>query len=420
MPLTKVKEHKIYAYLAAFVWPFFGLFFAMFNFKASYAKNLLWIFCAFFGYTFIIASEGIDANRYRTYLERMYDRNNEPYLDLLVEPYLTANRKNTSVDVFSHTITTSVSRFTNDFRIFYGIVGFIFGYFYSRILFFVVKHLKYGKLIALAGFFLVVIALINPFWNINGYRFYTASHIFVLSVLQILYAKKRSYLWVLLLSPLVHFSFMLPVALVIVYYFIPKNIWMLVALLVTSLFFVNLTPQVVYENRDLAPKFMEKKVKSYTGEVYVESVQDSKLGLNWYVQGSQTALLFCLYIFIGIAIVKHQQLLKDPRTKSLFIFGLLLLAVANMFSSIPSMGRFYGVAALILFISFVFIIQAQPHLKLFKQLTYILIVPVMLFIVVSVRMGFDYIGLNSLFLNPFIAPFFEDSPVLIDFIKGGR
>ena len=420
MALTKVKEHKIYAYLAAFVWPFFGLFFAMFNFKASYAKNLLWIFCAFFGYTFIIASEGIDANWYRSYLERMYNRNNEPYFDLLIEPFLSANRTNTSVDVFSHIITTSVSRFTNDFRILYGIVGFVFGYFYSRILFFVVNHLKYGKIIALSGLFLVVIVLINPFWNINGFRFYTASHIFVLSVIQILYAKKRTYLWVLLLSPLVHFSFVLPVVLVIVYYFIPKNIWMLAALLVTSLFFVNLTPQAVYENRDIAPEFMQNKVKGYTSEVYTASVQVSKEGLNWYVQGSQNALLLCLYIFIGIVIFKHQQLLKDPRIKSVFVYGLLLLAVANMVSSIPSMGRFYSVAALILFISFVFIIQAQPHLKLFRQLTYILFVPVMLFVVVSVRIGFDYIGLNSLFLNPFIAPFFEDSPVLIDIIKGIR
>jgi hypothetical protein len=42
---------------------------------------------------------------------------------------------------------------------------------------------------------------------------------------------------------------------------------------------------------------------------------------------------------------------------------------------------------------------------------------VLFFVTVEVRIAFDFIGLNTLFLNPLTAPYFPDSPALIEFFK---
>jgi len=80
------KKQNIIAYATAVVWPFFALVFAMINYRSVFSKNVLWFFCAFFGYTFIISNPEMDANRYKTFLERSYAKNDMPYFDALKDP----------------------------------------------------------------------------------------------------------------------------------------------------------------------------------------------------------------------------------------------------------------------------------------------------------------------------------------------
>jgi len=109
--------------------------------------------------------------------------------------------------------------------------------------------------------------------------------------------------------------------------------------------------------------------------------------------------------------------LKDKVAQSLISFGILMLAIANIVSSIPSMGRFFSVAAFLLLTGIIYAIQQQPKGKIFKSLGYLYAIPIFFFLTVELRIGFDFIGLNSLLLNPFFAPFFPDSPALIEFFK---
>ena len=47
------------------IWPFAALIVAFKNHKQAWSKNLFWLFCIFFGYTFVIAqSGGADSDRY--------------------------------------------------------------------------------------------------------------------------------------------------------------------------------------------------------------------------------------------------------------------------------------------------------------------------------------------------------------------
>ncbi len=416
--MERIARNKtiVYAYLTAFIWPLIGMVLAVLNYKSGYAKNILWIFCAFFGYTFIVSDPYMDANRYRDALKRAHIEKNEPLLNVLTAPYVNKG-KYAGTDFYSHTITVFVSRFTDDFRVFFGFIGLIFGFFYSRNLFFIIAHIKEKKLIVLSVLLLLVTALIIPFWNINGYRYYTAAQVFLFGLLNGFFSGKRRFWIIVILSPAIHFSFFFPVAILFLYFLTGRNLWISVGFLLISLFFVNLSPEFINQNAKLAPVFMQNKVEGYSADYYVEMVSSLEVGQNWYVRGHMYALNFSLYLFIGLTVLNRRKWLVRKDVKRLFVFGVMMLAAANLVSSIPSMGRFYTVAALLLCISFILIIQNDTNLKVYKSLTYVLTVPLLIFIVVAVRIGLDYIGLNTLFLNPFLAPFFPDSPALIEFIK---
>jgi hypothetical protein len=413
---STIKANRITTYLVFLLWPFLSLILAIFNFRYGYAKNIVWLFCAFFGYTFIVSNEEMDAARYRDNLIQLHERRLEPFDEIFFGYYDKGIYSAT--EVYGQFLTLAVSRFTNDFRIFYCIIGLVFGYFFSRNIFFVLQHFQRKKLAIITITLLTAFVFIVPFWSINGYRFYTATHIFVFAVLHILTFKKYRYLFIAFLAPLTHFSFVLPLVCLLIFLFFQQFTWVYVSLLVVSIFFANLDPKVINDNAGLAPEFMQAKVTGYTAKRFVNNAQANISGSNWYVMGHLYALYSSMYLLIGYMIVKRKKYLSNSRLKSLFNFGVFLFAIANFVSSVPSMERFMAVAALVLLASFLSLIQGYKDYDLqLNRLIYLVAPLLFLFIVVEVRVGMDFVGLNTLLLNPMTAPFFPDSPVLIEFIK---
>jgi EpsG family len=417
MNTVSISKYKgLYAYITFLVWPLFAVLYAIVNVKASYTKNIIWLFCAFFGYTFIVSNPEMDANRYQEHLYRLAELRHIPFFQALIEPY--ANKGIYSgTDIYGHLITLIVSRFTNDFRILFALVGFIYGYFYSRNVFYVLEFVKNKKLKILAVSSLLLLAFILPFWNINGYRFYTAAHIFLFGALRILVERKYKYLLICFITPLVHFSFLFPLGVLLIYLLLGNRYFIYIPLLLVSLLFTDIDPATINENAALAPVFMQNKVSGYTRGEYVDFAKGIYTGMNWYVLGHIYALNVCLYLSIFYLFLKRKAYLKDDIAKSLFSFGVLFLALANFVITIPSMGRFQAVALPIIAVVFIYCIQQGVRDKWIKRFNYIFIPVTIFFLIVEIRIGFDFIGFNSLLLNPMTAPFFPDSSALIDYIK---
>ena len=62
---TKNNEKKLYAYFLFLIWPFLSILIALYEYRQKWSKNVIWLFVAFFGYTFVISNDTMDANRYR-------------------------------------------------------------------------------------------------------------------------------------------------------------------------------------------------------------------------------------------------------------------------------------------------------------------------------------------------------------------
>ncbi len=125
------------------------------------------------------------------------------------------------VDILQPMVTYLVSRFTDNPTILFTIFGLIFGYFYSRNIWYVLGKI-HGGITLVLFVFVLTFALINPIWNINGFRMWTAAQIFLYGTLPyLLEGKSKGLIWAAV-SVFVHFSFLLPLT-VLVLFFFSKN-----------------------------------------------------------------------------------------------------------------------------------------------------------------------------------------------------
>lgn len=407
------QNNNFYAYVLFILWPLLALLFAIKNYKISWAKNIIWLFVIFYGYTLVISNEGIDANSYRdAFLEA--HKANYSFSDWR-ENLFTEELGN--VDLIQSFINFILSGFTDNYNILFAVYGFIFGFFYSRNIGFLLDRVETN--LGLTG---VVIMLIYPFvigfWNINGFRFWTAAHIFIYAVLPFLIEGKKQYLWLLIICVLFHFSFALPVVVVIAYIFLGNKLNIFFYTFILTLFFTEIDLSNLREYNSLLPDILRLKTEGYLNDEYNSAYFEAKVNNNWYSIYYGKVLRWTLYITCIILYLKGKRfILKNKSLLSLFSFTLLFYSFANMALIIPSGGRFALIGNMLILSCLFFFIQIKNHEYLIKNMIVLCIPAFLLFDVVSFRLGFETIGLFTIIANPVTVLFIESKIALIDLIK---
>ncbi|MBK7107889.1 MAG: hypothetical protein IPH61_01695 [Bacteroidetes bacterium] len=180
-------------------------------------------------------------------------------------------------------ISITLSRFTNSQIALTTVYAFIFGFFYSRNLFFLIDNLKekwkYGVL-----FLMIVFSLIVPIWDINGFRMYTAAHLFIYGLLPYLFFGNKKYLWFCAFSPLVHFSFVLPVIVLFIYLLAGNHIHVYFILFILSMIFPVLNLNWFNQNfeRYLPEVFIDRTLGYRTENTVILYREGLGIGLQWY------------------------------------------------------------------------------------------------------------------------------------------
>ncbi len=275
------------------VFPFFSLITAVRSFRASWAKNIVWAFVVFYGFTFAIGKESSDndINRYVGELKEMYLK------DFSVNEFVNFFTESGEADLARTLIAIIVSRFTQSQQVLTAVYGFIFGFFFTRNLWYIFDRLK-GNLKWLSIIMLLIFFLVNPFWNINGFRFNTAAHIFIFGLLPYLVENKKKSLVFCFLSILMHFSFLLPVGILLIYLALGNRLTAYFVFFIISTFIssINITEFNTFLEDNLPEVFLERS-KKYTEEdkvIEFREVRDDETGFaasqvedaivqNWYV-----------------------------------------------------------------------------------------------------------------------------------------
>ncbi len=398
--------------LAFIVWPFLVLTESVRNYRESWAKNGIWLFSIFFGFTFV-PQEGNDSMRYILSFHEMYNADiNISQVFSLLYSYGSG-----ILDVIQPLIAFLVSRFTQDYRILFAIYGAIFGFFFSRNIWSLIMATE-GKLGTIEKILLILFALVIPLWFVNGVRFWTAAHIFIYGALQVfLYNRKNGFL-ISSISLLMHFSFILPMGILGMYMLIGNRTNLYFILFVASLFFSEIDPLSL---RDVLlnylPDFLHARVFDYTSEDLIETFREIEAQNNWYVGWHNSAIKIGITLLLIGIFFTGRTYWKEKEVVSLFSFSLLFGSMANVIGSISSLGRFVTVFYMFAIAGiFMYYIRASAQHST-RKLFYLLTPLFMLFFVVAIRIGFDNTGLFAVISNPIFAPLSLNEIALIDLIK---
>ncbi len=405
----KNKEHSFYAILLFLIWPFLSLILAIKEYKSNWAKNVVWVFTAFFAYS-KVAPFGIytDAVGYRMKFVAMTRTGTfeSVFTGLFTE----------KADAFEPLLSFIVSRFTEDYKIYFMIIGLFYGYFFSRNIWFFFER-KISKFRYVDIIILLTLSLIIPMWNLGGFRFWLASHIFIYGVLNYIYKKDTKYILLILSAFLVHFSFAIPIGVFLIYRFFGNRTNFYFIFFIVSIFLTGLSGETLRTQSDILPDVYKNRVDGYTNEEYIDKIKTSQSATNWYVSFSRYVLKYVSYLFLIIIFLKGKYQLLTREQRSLFSFVLLFYGIANFLSPFSSASRFLTPAGLFTF-TFIFLyLQDMIISRILDK--YILIVSpfLLVFIIVAFRKGFDWFGLSTIFGNPLIVFFLEEQLPLIDYIK---
>ena len=395
------------------------------NIRALWARNVFWAFVVFYGATFAVAAEDSkskdiqsDIHRYREQVEDLY------IMELDYNGIKKLYAENDDVDVLKLTIAIFVSRFTQSQQVLTIIYAIIYGFFLSRNLWFVFQQLR-GKLKPSVKFLLGVLFLIIPMWFINGFRFWTASHIFIYGSFIYLLNRRKIGILVAASSILVHFSYMFPVGALLLFVFIRNRLLILFIFYLISLLFsqINLQGFNAFLEQNTSER-MQNRTKSYRDEKRVEAYRRGELDqaaktANWYVQLYLDGFFWTMRLLMVFMYLRLRRYISwDPRLLNLFAFSLLFFALSNFLSSIPSGQRWLYVACF--YATTCLVILRQNNVLAEKKMNLILLGTfpfVLLFFIVSSRVGFYSLSVNTFIGNPFTAFFSNYNISLNDLLK---
>lgn len=408
--LSKSERNSVL--LVALIFPFFGLFYSFLKRNETWFKNLLWIFVAYSGFVFIYNPIGGTSHDFIRYAEdfQNYAQSDLSFFGIIKNSFVVGGNR----DIFMAILMFTVSRFTANPTIFFGVFALIYGFFYSRNIWYLFnnnntsnQHSFYITILLL--FFMLIV----PFWGLV--RIWFAIHVFFYGALPFVYKGDKSKLIWVFLTPLIHFSTMFPLSIFLIFLIFGAKQKVYFIFYIVTLFISEIDLDFVRNAvSDLFP-YLQSTAEVYTSETYAEVVSS-----RTYVWHFKLATMLVKWYFIVMPIISYFYFTKyfksNVALNRLFSFSFLLYGASNIFALIPSGGRYVFLSRLFMLFAIVlsFLSKNPPsNYKKYMPLSLMLFYPV----IFNVRVGFDYYGL-SLFIGNFLTTFFwTDNIPLIDFIK---
>ncbi|MDX1639547.1 MAG: EpsG family protein [Balneolaceae bacterium] len=393
----------VYAAILFLVWPVLAVASAFQNYRSSWGKNVLWAFIAFYGLCFAIGTESKESDIVRYVNEVKILHNSE----LTLEEAVTYYQESGEIDIGRTLIALLVSRVSDSQALLTFVYGLIFGFFFSRNMFYVLGHLQGNirliTLLLFACFFLVV-----PIWNINGFRMWTATHMFLYGLLPYLMEGRRNGAFVATLSILMHFSFIVPVGVLLGYMVTGNRLTLYFLFFLYSYFISEINVSAINNIMEsYAPEILQERTSSYL----VEKNQGggSSGGPVWYARYYGTALKYSVMGFLIVLFIKGRDFFYEHEGwLRMFSFTLLFYGTANVLSILPSGSRFITIANLFALALITMYVQNRKDDLVMRRFIWFATPLLFLFMIVAFRIGLYSMSATAVLGNPVIAMFLSE------------
>lgn len=300
------------------------------------------IFSLYFGYSLTPKSPNLDSFRIIE-LFQSWDSIFPSITDFIHEfvkfdnPYVK--------DLFEGLIFFLVHSFSENYHFIFLCCAFVFSFYKLKVFDYFLRDYKYDSLhIILTIFFFASI----PLFEINGFRFFTASWVALFATLRIIVDNNKRYLYLLALTPLIHITFLFYLLTFVLSYAASKKIneriiaFMFIVSVIVSMLW-NTLPNI----GNLGDSVFGHLLSSYINNDY-------KAEIDTAVQESHFIKLFSplRYLYYNIIALILYSNCKDSEQKKFMTFLLACLSISNVVGFIPSMSRFFTVLTPLILIQF--------------------------------------------------------------------
>lgn len=324
-----------------------------------------------------------------------------------------------SLDIFRSITLIVVSRFSSNPSLYFAVIGVFFGFFYSRVMWFVLNRMDVKFDFFQTLFFLTLI-FIMPFYDLQFVRFSTATIVFLYFALPYFYENKKRYIVYSALSLLIHFSFIFPLAVLVLYSFLPKKLNIFFIIFIISIFFAEVKLSFLTEfMQNNLPAVFQTKVESYGNEDYALSIEEDSQALNWYITYRFLLISYVNYaMIIYLFVYFRQDIIKNKIYNQALCFILFFYSLSNIIAVMPSGSRFVSVSQKFLWIFIcLYFFASERKMDFNKLLKYTCVPVLLLYIITGFRYAADTFGITMVIGNPITMFFNTDEVPIIDFIK---
>ena len=337
-------------YLFAVIAPFIALWLAVFKPRDPASRNVVWIFCISYGSLFFIAPWSTsDSVRYAARLREMHS-DDFGFRDLRQLFFAEGSRLQ---DLYEPLLTYLVSMFTDQYWLLFAAYAFVFGYFLSRNIWFLVDRAPKKVLLSIVLLIVAFAFARNLGSGINGVRMWTALHIFLFGLFHYFAFGQKRYIGLIALTPLVHFSFWFAVVAFVLSLAAKRLQIAVFVFFLISFGAAYIDIATVRNLMGFIPLPLEDRAGSYLrgGELVMEglAVRGQRI---WFLELNRQ-LLEAFSIIAASWLMWRKGAISSPLVRGLLVFGMLFYGLINLVAYIPSMGRFVNLAQMAILASVV-------------------------------------------------------------------
>ena len=344
-----------------------------------------------FGFFMNTESEGADLYRYL----RMLEDAKGPFE--AIRDFLSLE----DTDIYRSLSISIIGLFTKNGHILMAWFGLVLGYLLSLCLrYFKCQH-------DLLSWSLVILTMGLTFPGLAGVRQVTASWLFFYGLNVYVSDSNPKGLVLMLSSILVHFSFMMTVAMLVPFYFLKDRTKICVIVFLTSFFFTipGIGTYISIIASHLGGVFESRaSIYSLDNTAYVESIVSNTEKLNWYIKYKSDVLLYGLAVY-GLVLAKlRKSVLLGERERRFLNFFLLMFAFRNIVVDIPDVGvRTTGFCCTIALYVVFLIYNANRQNIVIRCATCVVIASSLLNVAYAIRTTFYYVSLWELLVTPIVS-----------------
>lgn len=335
------------------VWPLGSLLYALKNYWKRESAIIFVLFTGLYGFSAVAESEGLDLYRFLNSLQAYSLISFGHFIDILRGVYSTAEES--SADIYSDTVSYLVSRFTTNGKWLMMVFGLVYGYVYSKALSVFISNMRLKGIYSFA--LIICFSCIFGLDQLGGVRYATAAYIYFFGIIKYLETSDKKYLVVLLLAPLIHFSYLALSLLFGLFLLLRKYPYPIYIILFLSFILPNFNQGQIFQFSDFFGTAVKERSELYTGQQGLD-FNDDELTV-WYVRLREEMMMIFSYIVLIFLNRRANNAPMNGLGRKVYFFSLLLLSLTNFTFDVPHLGYRIQFVFLMFVIFYVFLVYNQ-------------------------------------------------------------